>query len=70
MLVFVRVSVLFSLVTITKGGVLADRGPADIHIESDGLHGGGAKLFALGLFLFVERGRGCGCADLDDFRKQ
>jgi hypothetical protein len=70
MLVFVRVSVVFSLVTITKGGVLAVRGPADIHIESDGLHSSGAKLFALGLFLFVERRRRCGCADLDNFWKE
>jgi hypothetical protein len=70
-LVFVRVSVVFfSLVIVTEGCVLAVRGPANIHIESDGLHSSGAQLLALGLFLFVERGRRCRCADLDDFWKQ
>jgi hypothetical protein len=70
-LVFVRVSVVFfSLVIVTEGSVLAARGPANIHIESDGLHSSGAQLLALGLFFFVERGRGCRCADLDDFWKQ
>jgi len=70
MLVFVRVSVVFSLVIITEGRVLAVRGPANIHIESDGLHSSGAQLLALGLFLFVKRGRRRRCADLDDFWKE
>jgi len=63
--------VLFSLVCITlmisKGDVLAVRGLAYVHIKTDGLHCGSAKLFALCLFFFVER-RGEGrCTDLYDF---
>ena len=70
MVVFVRLCMVFSLVIITKGRELAVRGPADIHIESDRLHSSGAKLLALGLFVFVERGRVCRCTDLDHFWKE
>lgn len=70
MVVFVRLCMVFSLVIITKGRELAVRGPADIHIESDRLHSGGAKLLALGLFVFVERRRVCRCTDLDHFWKE
>jgi len=67
MLVFVRMGVVFSLVVITEGRVLAVRGPNDIHIESDGLHRCGAKLLTLGLFFFVKRGCWGRCTDFDDF---
>jgi len=67
MLVSMSVNVLFSLVIITEDCELAVRGPANIHIESDGLYGCGAKLLALGLFLFVEGGCWGRCTDLDDF---
>jgi hypothetical protein len=70
MAVSVRVNVLFSLVIITEGRVLAVRGPTNIHIESDGLHSSCTKLLALGLLLFVKRGRRCGGTNLDDFWKE
>jgi hypothetical protein len=34
------------------------------------LHGSGAKLLSLGLFVFVERRGVCRCANLDDFWKE
>ena len=67
MLMCVCVGMVFSLVIITEGCVLADRGPANIHIESDGLNSCGAKLLALGLFIVVVRGCWSRCADLDNF---
>jgi hypothetical protein len=65
--------VFFLLVEITliaEGGVQGVRGPADIYIETHGLHGSCAKLLALGFFVFVERGGRCRSADLDDFWKE
>jgi hypothetical protein len=58
-------------ITVITEDMLAVRwGPAYVHIETNGLHGSGTKLFPFGLFVFVERGRACRCADLDDFRKE
>jgi hypothetical protein len=66
----VSVSVLFSLVIITEGRQLTVRGPANIHIESDGLYSCGAKLLALGLFLVIEGGCWGRRTDLDYFWKE
>jgi hypothetical protein len=55
---------------IAEGGVLAVRRPADVHIETDGLHSGGTKLFAFCLFVFIERRGGRRTSDLDDFLEE
>jgi len=52
---------------VSEAEVLAVRRTVDTHIETDGLDCSGTKLLALGLFVFIERGRWGRCAYLDNF---
>jgi|SRR6266478_4160559 len=61
---------LVGITGITECMLAVRRGPAYVHIETNGLHGSGTELFSLGLFVFVERRSVCRCADLDDVWKE
>jgi hypothetical protein len=76
--VFVSVSFFFlaadiitiTITVVTEGRLAVRRRPAYVHIETNGLHSSGTKLFSLGLFVFIECWGVCRCADLDDIRKK